>query len=219
MSDVQQIQERVKAVLGRLVEDADLEGSFLRMVAQLEFIGARKILKTWGSRHPNRTVLEHLADEARHAHIFAEMAHQVCPGEQAFCLDAGKAWFQGIDAWVDHTVSEAGGDVEDCYLLTTALVEQRAMRLYPLYAALTAHEAVRTEMKQVLAEEAAHRMPLENAAKARLERLGLSWTVAVDEERRRFLSMLSCWEQTLGLHHGDVEGAAGSHLQGPVEVC
>lgn len=96
-----------------------------------------------------------------------------------------------------NKLGEAGVDDGTlAYLLTTTLVERRAMMLYPLLRAATSRDDVRREMSAIIAEEAAHKGPLEDAAKVRLakhcgETLSLELFVAEEEALfRRWLERM-----------------------------
>jgi hypothetical protein len=171
-----------RAILERIVGDRGIEARWLNTVSLLEFVGARKIMRTVASRHPRREILEHVADETRHALAFKALAEQLWEGalgdgdDAYLCRGAALSYFQQLDRGAAEVVDGALGrhDEEACYLVTTTLIERRAMRLYPLYRSMTQHEFIKEELKAVILEEASHRKALEEAAEARLSAAGLA---------------------------------------------
>lgn len=159
------MRERLRKTLADISSDPALEARWLNTVSLLEFIGARKISRTVADRHPSVEVLEHLADETRHALAFKRLAAEVggdnasgylCPKEAATYIQsldrALSEWSQGVIGKHDEQVS---------YLLTTTLIERRAMILYPLYRAASSQSVVREELRRVIAEEQGHRVGTE----------------------------------------------------------
>ena len=195
------MRDRIQAVLRQLVRSSDVEVRWLNTLSLLEFTGARKISRTVADRHPTLEVLGHLADETRHAFTFKRLACEVAGREvkEAEFLSAGAAatWFQSLDrelaAWATQVTGAA--DVHLHYLLTTAVVERRAMVLYPLYKAATRHAAGREEMGRVVTEEQGHRRAIEDACHARLAKVGATLEPALALEERLFESFLNVLER------------------------
>lgn len=82
------------------------------------------------------------------------------------------------------------------YLLTTTVVEQRAMLLYPLYKAATRQASVRAELGKVITEEQAHRRDIEETCLRLLKEArvpDLSEPKAIEE--RLFGGLLSALER------------------------
>jgi 1,2-phenylacetyl-CoA epoxidase catalytic subunit len=164
---------RLQAILERITADPALEGRWLNTLSLLEFIGARKIGRTVASHHPTLEVLGHLADETRHAAAFKRLARDVSGDESAsyLCEEDAKAYFQRLDrelaAWAAGVFGRE--DVQLNYLLTTTVVERRAMLLYPIYKAVTRQAAVRAELGKVIVEEQSHRREIEGQCRRLLE--------------------------------------------------
>ena len=172
------MRTRLAAALEGICSDLQLEARFLHTVSLLEFTGARKISRTVADRHPTLAVLQHLADETRHALAFEKLAHAVAGGEPDgyLCLDAAKTWFQTLDRELSAWARTRRGEDDPVlsYLLTTTLVEERAMMLYPLYRAATRHPVVRDELKAVVIEEQSHRGEIEERCREILARAGVA---------------------------------------------
>ncbi len=179
----------MRAILERVTQDDALEARWLNTVSMMEHIGARKISRTVAASHPSVEVLEHLADETRHALAFKQLACtlQGDGGEPDYlCPAAAVTYFKHLDEAASGWIAARAGqrDMWGSYLLVTTLIERRAMRLYPLYKSLTRHEVVRDEVQRVILEEANHRKVLESRALAHVRALGvedLSECVAMEE--------------------------------------
>lgn len=204
------MRERIQAVLKQIAAEPALEARWLNTLSLLEFIGARKISRTVADRHPSLEVLGHLADETRHALAFKRLACEVAGAEisEYLCPQEAAAWFQTLDrelaAWTTRAVGRE--DVWLNYLLTTTLVEQRAMVLYPLYKAATRQAAVRAELGKVVTEEQSHRRQIEEACLRLLAEAGMSDLSGLKAiEERLFDGFLSALEHfTLRSHAAQV---------------
>lgn len=198
------MRERLLAVLKQLSADPSLESRWLNTVSLMEFIGARKISRTVADRHPTLAVLQHLADETRHALAFKRLAVEVGGAEPEgyLAIEAAKTYFQTLDralaAW-----AQARRGAEDTflnYLLTTTLIEQRAMIIYPLYKAATGSAAVRGELKNVVIEEQSHRHDIEERCREILKRAGVADLSEPEAlEAKLFEGFLSALERELGV--------------------
>lgn len=160
------------------MEKPEREVSWLQTLSLLESIGARKIAKTVGRGSPSLEVKEHLADEERHAVAFGGLVRQLAGGAEVvpLCGEAAVGYFQGLDRQVSHWMTELSGreDPWQNYLLVTALIERRAMRLYPLYRQLTRNDLVRDELGRIIEEEARHRQTIEGQGLKILQQYGVS---------------------------------------------
>jgi hypothetical protein len=161
-------RERIKEVLEQICGDAEVEARWLNTLSLLEYIGARKIGKTVASSHPqDAEVLDHWADETRHAYAFKRLCEQVSPDcSEYLCEEESKRFFATLDEraseWME---SVSGKDSEfEKYLLVTTLIERRAMMIYPLYRAATPHDFVAEELQSIVVEEQDHRVAIEENA-------------------------------------------------------
>ncbi len=148
-----------------LSADERLEARWLNTLSLLEFTGARKISRTVARSHASLDVLDHLADETRHALAFKRLAHAVAGGDPGayFIEDAAKRYFSRLDlelsAWVEGLVNREDRTLN--YLVVTTMIERRAMELYPLYRAATEREDVKEELQAIIKEEQGHRVAIE----------------------------------------------------------
>lgn len=160
-----------KDALQRIAGCPKLEGAWLNTLSRLEFLGVQKIMEAMGERHPSARTLDHLRDEAGHALAFRELAEGLeTQGDSYLALREGLRWFESIDTSVATLIGPGQSKQgmmhprEACYLMVTALIEERAMMLYPLYMAASADEEVKRTLRVIIQEEAAHRGPLTKAA-------------------------------------------------------
>ena len=105
------MRNALKSVLDGITSARDLEAEFLHTLSLLEFIGARKISRTVAEHHPSLSVLEHLADETRHAAALKKLAVEVYGSEPGYLVrEAATTYFFRLDrelaAWVEDLVGE-----------------------------------------------------------------------------------------------------------------
>ena len=167
------IRDSLKKVLNSIAADSELEARWLNTLSLLKFIGARKIGKTMCQTHPSATVLDHWADETRHAWAFKALCEELADGEfeDYLAMDAATNYFQQLDQRATDWLRESVG-VEQTglnYLLVTTLIERRAMMVYPLYRAATTHDFIAEELQAIVVEEQDHRIELERQCVALLE--------------------------------------------------
>lgn len=137
-----------------------MEARWLNTLSLLEHTGARKICKTVGLDHPSLEILEHFADETRHALSFRRLSLSLSDStsDQYLCHDEATSYFQMLD----HTVSESlraateRDDAYQNYLFVTNMIEKRAMKLYPLYRSVTENRLVKDELQKIIVEETSH---------------------------------------------------------------
>lgn len=157
----------MKEFLEKIAAKPSLEARWLNTLSLLEYIGARKIGKTFSKMHPPIEVLEHHADETRHAYAFKRLSAVVSGGEDLgyLCSEEAIDYFQTLDKTLSEWMTKLTGrnDSNQNYLIVTSIVERRAMKLYPLYRRITRNGFVRDELKRVIEEENAHRRSIEEA--------------------------------------------------------
>lgn len=197
------MRERIQQVLKRLAADTEREARWLNTVSLLEFIGARKISRTVADRHPTLEVLQHLADETRHALAFKKLACEVAGKEVEgyLCPQAAGTYFQTLDRALAAWAAKATGaeDTYLSYLLTTTLIEQRAMQIYPLYKAATRNPVVREELGRVVVEEQSHRRSIEDLCVETLGARGLDLAEPKAIEAGLFEGLLAALEAEVGM--------------------
>ncbi len=185
------MREELKSVLEGITSARQLEAEFLNTLSLLEFTGARKISKTVAEHHPSLEVLDHLADETRHAAALKRLAVEVGGGEPGYIArEAAAKYFYKLDrelaAWVEDLVGQP--DMVLTYRLVTTMIERRAMVLYPLYRKASATSSVRDELRAIIIEEQGHRVAIEEACVAMLEPYGVTSLAAPEAVESAFFS-------------------------------
>lgn len=150
-----------KTILKEVVAAPELHARFLNSLSLLEYIGARKIMKSQEESKITPTVLAHMTEEIRHAQILKKLAIKV--GNQAvlsyreeslLCGDEGRAYIQAIDCKACEVVGKKNPWVN--YLLTTLIVEERAQELYPYYDELLSPLGLGGPLRAIFREEEEH---------------------------------------------------------------
>ncbi|QDG53784.1 hypothetical protein FIV42_24485 [Persicimonas caeni] len=197
------MRERLKTLLEAITDDVQTEVVWLNTLSLLEYIGARKIGKTMCQSHPSAVVLDHWADETRHAYAFKRLCEELNGGEcdEYLAHDSAISFFQKLDESASKWVTEATGedDPRQNYLLVTTLIERRAMMVYPLYRAATSHDIVRDELQAIIVEEQDHRVEIEERAIAHLEARGVDIEAAFALEEDLFGSLLTAMAMEIGV--------------------
>lgn len=127
----------------------------------LEYIGARKILKSQKQESISSELLAHISEEIRHAQILKKVALKLSNGtlvtyseEHLLCGRQAVRYAQQVD----HAAEKlwGGSDHWQSYLYTTLLLEERANQLYPLYDEALEATGRSTVFQGILREEALH---------------------------------------------------------------
>lgn len=131
-----------------LVDDPQRHGRFLNTLSMLEHIGSVKIAMTQHGMAITTDILEHLAEETRHAFYLKRLARKVVPEvaedyDDRWLLEgpAARRYFAKLDLAARRFAQTSLPEQERpgaAYLLVSWLVERRAMWLYPAY-----HEVLR----------------------------------------------------------------------------
>jgi hypothetical protein len=150
---------KLTPVLIDIAADMMVHARFLNTLSLLEYVGARKILKSQQASSLTSELLSHVAEEIRHAQIFKRIALKMSGGvlgtyEHAHLLrgDLAVHYFQSID----RAVAGIAPDAWYAYLLTTQLVEERAQILYPVYEPILAQAGFPGVLAAITKEEDAH---------------------------------------------------------------
>lgn len=128
----------------------------------LEFIGARKIMKSLQEESVSPSVLSHATEEIRHAQIIKKLAIKL--GGKAVLTYKPEALLCGVEArnyihGIDYKAQEVlGGETESWrnYLLTTLIVEERAQELYPFYDSVLMQIGMAGPLQSIVREEVGH---------------------------------------------------------------
>jgi len=154
-----------------ITADRDQHARFVNTLSFLEYVGARKILKSQPEAHINANLLAHVAEEVRHAQFFKKMALALSDGNLKDY--APSSLWNGMGAWryfqgIDQTCAEVLKDTTPWknYLLTTYAIESRALSAYSLYFEFVKDGGHRKLLSGIIQEEQTHLLETEIALKA-----------------------------------------------------
>ena len=145
-----------------------LQARLLNSLSLIELNGAQKIARRLAKLPKSNFVLEHLAEEFRHAQYLRKLAHKVSGGvinsylaPQILLTSAHGAYLNNLERRVcvtlkKHGLHEPSRINERCYLLTSYLVELRAL---PFYRSLQKHLELSQQsvsLNSIICEEEDH---------------------------------------------------------------
>jgi len=147
--------------LQQLAKRPDMHARFINTLSLLEYIGARKIMKSQDEDLVTPTVLAHATEEIRHAQILKKLAIRVggknvisYEPHTLLCGSEARNYIHGIDYKAQQVLGEA--DSWRNYLLTTLIVEERAQELYPYYDAVLTTIGLGGPVQAIVREEVGH---------------------------------------------------------------
>ncbi len=142
---------------------------WLLSLSYLEYIGYRKMIKSLGYEHLNKGSFHHLSDEIQHSFMLRELAQKSFHQEwqSGFSLDSihqiSEEYFQNLDHEVHHKVLAVDPQENPvlCYMLTSYVIEKRAMKVYPAYLAKSSEAPVKYTLQKIIRDESEHLTYLE----------------------------------------------------------
>ncbi|WP_036255490.1 ferritin-like domain-containing protein [Methylocapsa acidiphila] len=158
-------ENRLDALIGRIVADDALHAKWLNTFSFLEYVGFRKIVKSQRAEALSGAVLNHALEEGRHALGLKKLAVKLggpeldsYAPEALLCGDEAEAYFQDLDAACDEALSDQpeAERVKLVYCYVTWLIERRALGVYGAYKAAIDGSEVARKLDGLLAEESRH---------------------------------------------------------------
>ena len=153
-------------LLTRIVNDRNVHARFANTLSFLEYIGARKILKSQEQFGVTGDLLAHVSEEIRHAQLFKRIALSLDPTvtdyrpENLWRGQTAQAYFQGLDKAASQLLANQSTcddhKIRINYLLTTDAIERRALVLYRDYFECLDYEPHRKLIAGILREESSH---------------------------------------------------------------
>lgn len=150
-----------KQTLTQIVNFPEIHGRLLNTLSLLEYIGARKIMKSQEESQITPTLLAHMTEEIRHAQILKKLALKVggksvstYSEDGLLCGNQGRSYIQAIDRKACEVVGAQNSWVN--YLLTTLIIEERAQELYPFYDELLKPLGLNGPLRAIFREEEEH---------------------------------------------------------------
>lgn len=161
----------VRALIEKLVRQPEGFGRFLNTLSFLEYIGARKILKSQRQDALTSEILAHVSEELQHAQLLKRASLKLAPTQcetyqmsALLCGSAAGHYFQEVDGLAEKLFGER--DARVCYLYTTLLVEERANVLYPMIDEVLGSLGQKPLFLSILGQERRH---LEEMTRSLLE--------------------------------------------------
>ena len=145
----------------RFIVDDFAERSWVELLALLEFVGCRKMIKSFDVFAMGLSELKHLSDEASHAYLLkkliAEEWGEGAPSTEFPFSRAGWNYFQGLD----QRITAAVKDEASAYAAVSFAIERRVLEIYPLYSSMTRRKRVRETLLAILKDERGHDLLVE----------------------------------------------------------
>ena len=150
-----QTENKFESVLQRICAEPALEAEWLDMLSQLEYAGCRKIVKAVPFARVSLEVLNHVMEESSHAFLLKSLVEKTAlagrPWVECPLTEMGWTYFQTLD----HGVSQLE-PTDFHYPAVSWIVEQRVLKIYPLYLAATRNLGVKRVVQRILAQEKRH---------------------------------------------------------------
>ncbi len=151
----------MKNIIHKIINSPIIYAKFLNTLSLLEYIGARKILKSQLQENIDEKILAHATEELRHAHVLKKAAQKLTPGfcksflpNELLCGTDATHYFQVIDQAVQQQL--INNNPMQAYLYTTFLIETRAIEFYTVFEATLAELNKPTIFRGIIAEENNH---------------------------------------------------------------
>ena len=159
----------LEALFRALAAHPALHARFINTISLMEYIGARKIMKSQQDVEFDLELLSHVAEEAKHAWLVKRLALRVdkkaaatYAPEHLLCKEQAEGYLQAIDA----AAKEALADVDMTesgfsktwlnYLYSSLLIEERADTFYKVYAVVLEELGLAGTVRAILKDETKH---------------------------------------------------------------
>lgn len=146
-------------VLEKIISNEGLHARWLNSLSYLEYIGARKMLKSLPAHILSKAFLDHIHEETRHSLFFKNLAQKIAQKNLSFkehellVPQAGNDYFQQVD---HYSVKFSFSNPVISYLYTTYVVEQRAIAIYSLYDEILKRKGLSFSLQAILNDELTH---------------------------------------------------------------
>jgi hypothetical protein len=142
--------------LGRVAAEPALELEWIDLLAQLEYVGCRKIVKSIAFEDVTLDVLRHVSEEASHAYLLKSVAEEGGLRDRSWrdgrFAAAGWGYFQELD----RRISALPGAEGFRYPGVSWAVERRVLAFYPAYIEITRNDSLRRVLRRILVQEEQH---------------------------------------------------------------
>lgn len=192
------MDKRINRLLKQIISDKNLHGLWLNTLSFLEYMGTRKIAKALHQEVFNEVLLDHLSEEARHSLYFKKLANRVASQNYGFQkgeLLAGheaRVYFQNLD---EKARELSKGNILLNYLLTTWIIEKRAVSFYHIYNQILKEGQFPFSLNAILKDEKAHLNYVENYIKKLNSAGEKSFSVIREFEEKEFEIFIEALEK------------------------
>ena len=149
-----------------LITQPETHARFVNTLSMLEHLGSVRMARTQSGAGITERVLEHLAEETRHAFYLKRLSRKIDGGTNEQYRDdsliagpSARMYFARLDATARSYARERSNGRPlgaETYLLVSWLVERRAMWLYPAYAEALKAAGTRYSVRSIINDEEDH---------------------------------------------------------------
>ena len=142
---------------------------FLNTISMLEYIGARKIMKSQQAHEFDIELLAHVSEETKHAWLLKRLAQQIDKGStetysenHLLCGKEAEGYIQGLDDAAEKALENATDPSSGSslgwlnYLYTSLLIEERADIFYTAYTGVLEELGMAHVLKAIMKDESKH---------------------------------------------------------------
>lgn len=159
-----------KQQIRKFMEFPEMHYLWQKSLSYLEYIGYRKMMKSLPQPIETNQAFQHISDEIRHSFLFQKLADKslesldYAPKFGNVLIGMAEDYFQALDAKIDDWVEKnfTSKNTEYCYILTSYVIEKRAMEVYPFYQAQLLEDPARHVVTQIIKDEKDHLASLED---------------------------------------------------------
>lgn len=154
------------ALLERIVTNNETHARFLNTLSMMELCGAEKLARalTRMRSHASTALLEHVAEEFRHAYFLRRQAVKLNPTINDFSSTnvllqrMSRNYIRELDRRISITICRNLESVqpEIIYVVVTYIIEHRALPFYQLYQNILSRHGIAISVASVISEEASH---------------------------------------------------------------
>ena len=156
----------IKSLLDKIVCDPKLHASWLESLSYLENCGAHKLMHYQDPESVDLLLLQHTAEETRHAFFFKAKAQRVdsLSSKRGKLLNRRtKRYLDLLELRIAREYRPKNPEIKRiCYLLTSLVIEERATQLYTLYNEVLKKNNAIFNLDSILREEESHLRLMQN---------------------------------------------------------
>lgn len=154
-----------KKILRAIVANNACHARFLNTLSLMELCGAQKLSRLFKTLPAVDFLLEHVAEEYRHAFFLRRLANKLAPktsrsfsNSDVFAKAQSVFYISHLDRRISLQLKSwpQKSPIRLAYLLTTAAIEQRALPFYQMYQCILDEAQAGFSLKSIISEEENH---------------------------------------------------------------